>query len=260
MEDYETRYWTEKFGVSQDRLKAVRAPVARQALRSPLCSLAICPLPAPSLGPRSPPRGGRKRAGMLFRWGRTLAAKEVAGATIHVYRMPFGRKARAKPPFPSDRIMTRRPGNNARPEKGRGRGCFGMLQGRPKLSSTFYGQDYRRRKAAFPDANCRNKQTSKIAYDRLDHLRSRSRLPRNGDSNHRNSMRLLTALVATWDSAERLLDQFERRFPRRRAGPLCEGPRLFRERAQVCTVPYISRNIRRHLNAMRVWLRTVCMD
>lgn len=34
--------------------------------------------------------------------GRTLTANEVAGATIHVYPLPFGREAKTKPPFPSD--------------------------------------------------------------------------------------------------------------------------------------------------------------
>jgi hypothetical protein len=34
--------------------------------------------------------------------GRTLTANEVAGATIHIHPLPFGREARIKPPFPSD--------------------------------------------------------------------------------------------------------------------------------------------------------------
>jgi hypothetical protein len=34
--------------------------------------------------------------------GRALTADEAAGATIHVYPLPFGREAEAKPPFPSD--------------------------------------------------------------------------------------------------------------------------------------------------------------
>jgi hypothetical protein len=34
--------------------------------------------------------------------GRTLTPGDVAGATIHVYPAPFGRKMRSKPPFPSD--------------------------------------------------------------------------------------------------------------------------------------------------------------
>jgi hypothetical protein len=34
--------------------------------------------------------------------GRTLTARDVAGATIHVHPAPFGREARSKPPFPSD--------------------------------------------------------------------------------------------------------------------------------------------------------------
>lgn len=34
--------------------------------------------------------------------GRRLEPHEVAGATIHVHPVPFGREARVKPPFPSD--------------------------------------------------------------------------------------------------------------------------------------------------------------
>jgi len=34
--------------------------------------------------------------------GRTLSTNEVAGATIHVYPLPFGREAKNRPPFPSD--------------------------------------------------------------------------------------------------------------------------------------------------------------
>jgi hypothetical protein len=34
--------------------------------------------------------------------GRALTPAEVAGATIHVHLLPFGREARVKPPFPSD--------------------------------------------------------------------------------------------------------------------------------------------------------------
>ena len=34
--------------------------------------------------------------------GHVLSSRDVAGATVHVYPMPFGREARRKPPFPSD--------------------------------------------------------------------------------------------------------------------------------------------------------------
>ncbi len=34
--------------------------------------------------------------------GRALSQRDVAGATVHVYPLPFGREARIKPPFPSD--------------------------------------------------------------------------------------------------------------------------------------------------------------
>ena len=85
--------------------------------------------------------------------------------------------------------------------------------------------------AALLDANCRSKQTSKIAYDRLGYPRSRSSLPRSGDTDRSNSMHSLTALVATSLTVEHLPDQFERRFSAKLRGALCMGTALIQERA-----------------------------
>ena len=53
--------------------------------------------------------------------GRTLSADEIAGATIHIYPLPFGREAKAKPPFPSDPHYDAKAWEICRARKGAGK-------------------------------------------------------------------------------------------------------------------------------------------
>jgi hypothetical protein len=61
--------------------------------------------------------------------GRTLTANEVAGATIHVYPLPFGREAKTKPPFPSDPHYDAKAWEQCAARKGRGRVLFWNVAG-----------------------------------------------------------------------------------------------------------------------------------
>ena len=53
--------------------------------------------------------------------GRRLEPNEVAGATIHVYPLPFGREAKSKPPFPSDPHYDAKAWEICRARKGAGK-------------------------------------------------------------------------------------------------------------------------------------------
>lgn len=61
--------------------------------------------------------------------GRALAPAEVGGATIHVYSAPFGRKARIKPPFPSDPHYDAKAWELCAARKGPGRVLFWNVAG-----------------------------------------------------------------------------------------------------------------------------------
>lgn len=61
--------------------------------------------------------------------GRTLTANEVAGATIHVYPLPFGRGAKTKPPFPSDPHYDAKAWEQCAARKGPGRVLFWNVAG-----------------------------------------------------------------------------------------------------------------------------------
>jgi hypothetical protein len=61
--------------------------------------------------------------------GRTLTAREVAGATIHIHPVPFGREARTKPPFPSDPEYEAKAWESMKARKGRGRVVFWNVAG-----------------------------------------------------------------------------------------------------------------------------------
>jgi hypothetical protein len=61
--------------------------------------------------------------------GRTLTANEVAGATIHVYPLPFGREAKSKPPFPSDPHYDAKAWEQCAARKGLGRVLFWNVAG-----------------------------------------------------------------------------------------------------------------------------------
>jgi hypothetical protein len=61
--------------------------------------------------------------------GRTLTANEVSGATIHVYPVPFGREAKAKPPFPSDPHYDAKAWEQCAAQKGPGRVLFWNVAG-----------------------------------------------------------------------------------------------------------------------------------
>jgi hypothetical protein len=64
--------------------------------------------------------------------GRTLTANEVGGATIHVYPLPFGREAKAKPPFPSDPHYDAKAWEQCEARKGPGRVLFWNVAGPAK--------------------------------------------------------------------------------------------------------------------------------
>ena len=61
--------------------------------------------------------------------GRNLETNEVAGATIHVYPLPFGREAKSKPPFPSDPHYDAKAWEQCAARKGPGRVLFWNVAG-----------------------------------------------------------------------------------------------------------------------------------
>ena len=61
--------------------------------------------------------------------GRRLEPNEVAGATIHVYPLPFGREATSKPPFPSDPHYDAKAWEQCAARKGPGRVLFWNVAG-----------------------------------------------------------------------------------------------------------------------------------
>ena len=61
--------------------------------------------------------------------GRTLTERDVAGAIIHVHPVPFGRKARSKPPFPSDPDYEAKAWEVMTARKGRGQVVFWNVAG-----------------------------------------------------------------------------------------------------------------------------------
>jgi Pyridoxal-phosphate dependent enzyme len=61
--------------------------------------------------------------------GRALSANEVAGATIHVYPVPFGRETKNKPPFPSDPHYDAKAWEQCAARKGLGRVLFWNVAG-----------------------------------------------------------------------------------------------------------------------------------
>jgi len=61
--------------------------------------------------------------------GRTLTANEVAGATIHVYPLPFGGGAKTRPPFPSDPHYDAKAWEQCAARKGPGRVLFWNVAG-----------------------------------------------------------------------------------------------------------------------------------
>jgi hypothetical protein len=61
--------------------------------------------------------------------GRKLEPDEVAGATIHVYPLPFGRAAKSIPPFPSDPHYDAKAWEQCAARKGPGRVLFWNVAG-----------------------------------------------------------------------------------------------------------------------------------
>ncbi|MDE2284726.1 MAG: pyridoxal-phosphate dependent enzyme [Hyphomicrobiales bacterium] len=61
--------------------------------------------------------------------GRALSPADVAGASIHVYPVPFGREGRAKPPFPSDPHYDAKAWEYCAARKGQGRVLFWNVAG-----------------------------------------------------------------------------------------------------------------------------------
>ena len=61
--------------------------------------------------------------------GRALSADEIAGATIYIYPLPFGREAKAKPPFPSDPHYDAKAWEQCIARKGPGRVLFWNVAG-----------------------------------------------------------------------------------------------------------------------------------
>ena len=61
--------------------------------------------------------------------GRKLEPDEVAGATIHVYPLPFGRETKSKPPFPSDPHYDAKAWEQCAARKGPGRVLFWNVAG-----------------------------------------------------------------------------------------------------------------------------------
>ncbi len=61
--------------------------------------------------------------------GRSLTAGDVAGATIHVYPLPYGREARTKPPFPSDPHYDAKAWEQCTARKSQGRVLFWNVAG-----------------------------------------------------------------------------------------------------------------------------------
>jgi hypothetical protein len=61
--------------------------------------------------------------------GHVLSSRDVAGATVHVHPMPFGREARRKPPFPSDPTYDAKAWEVATARKGSGRVVFWNVTG-----------------------------------------------------------------------------------------------------------------------------------
>jgi Pyridoxal-phosphate dependent enzyme len=61
--------------------------------------------------------------------GHVLSSRDVAGAAVHVYPMPFGREARRKPPFPSDPTYDAKAWEVATARKGAGRVVFWNVTG-----------------------------------------------------------------------------------------------------------------------------------
>ena len=60
---------------------------------------------------------------------RSLTAGDVAGATIHVYPLPYGREARTKPPFPSDPHYDAKAWEQCTARKSQGRVLFWNVAG-----------------------------------------------------------------------------------------------------------------------------------
>ena len=61
--------------------------------------------------------------------GHVLSSRDVAGATVHVHPMPFGREARRKPPFPSDPTYDAKAWEVATARNGSGRVVFWNVTG-----------------------------------------------------------------------------------------------------------------------------------
>jgi hypothetical protein len=61
--------------------------------------------------------------------GRALTPRDVAGATIHVHPVAFGREVRSKPPFPSDPTYEAKAWEMTMARKGRGRVIFWNVAG-----------------------------------------------------------------------------------------------------------------------------------
>jgi hypothetical protein len=67
--------------------------------------------------------------GHVVQIGRTLSIEEVAGATIHIYPLPFGREAKGKPPFPADPHYEAKAWEQCTARKGPGRVLFWNVAG-----------------------------------------------------------------------------------------------------------------------------------
>jgi len=60
-----------------------------------------------------------------------LSSRDVAGASVHVYPMPFGNEARRKPPFPIDLTYDAKAWEVATARKGADRVVFWNVTGPP---------------------------------------------------------------------------------------------------------------------------------
>jgi hypothetical protein len=67
--------------------------------------------------------------------GRTLTAREVAGATVYVFPAPFGREASVKPPFPCDPYYEAKAWEVTMACKGAGKVVFWNVAGPPSVGS-----------------------------------------------------------------------------------------------------------------------------
>jgi hypothetical protein len=68
--------------------------------------------------------------------GRPLSAADVAGATIHVHKLPFGKQARQAPPFPSDPHYDAKAWETCNARHGAGRVLFWNVAGPSASVST----------------------------------------------------------------------------------------------------------------------------